>query len=64
MRRSTLTHAMQMRQLMGDAIVKIGAIAESFCELDPNSVRMQVFFYDHLKFVYVAAKCLMDCPAF
>ncbi|XP_035432087.1 coiled-coil domain-containing protein AGAP005037 isoform X10 [Spodoptera frugiperda] len=37
MRRSTLSHAMQMRQLMGDAIVKIGAIAESFSELDPNS---------------------------
>nr|XP_049693560.1 coiled-coil domain-containing protein AGAP005037 isoform X5 [Helicoverpa armigera] len=37
MRRSTLTHAIQMRQLMGEAILKIGAIAASFCEMDPDS---------------------------
>ncbi|XP_028172132.1 coiled-coil domain-containing protein AGAP005037 isoform X1 [Ostrinia furnacalis] len=37
LRRSTLTHAIQMRQLMAETIVKIGAIAASFCEQDPDS---------------------------
>ncbi|XP_049885196.1 coiled-coil domain-containing protein AGAP005037 isoform X4 [Pectinophora gossypiella] len=37
LRRSTLSHAIQMRQLMADTIVKIGAIAASFCEHDPES---------------------------
>ncbi|XP_026742398.1 coiled-coil domain-containing protein AGAP005037 isoform X4 [Trichoplusia ni] len=37
LRRSTLTHAIQMRQLMAETIVKIGALAASFCELDPDS---------------------------
>ncbi|XP_031767240.2 coiled-coil domain-containing protein AGAP005037 isoform X5 [Galleria mellonella] len=37
LRRSTLAHAMQMRQLMAETIVKIGALAASFCEHDPES---------------------------
>lgn len=38
LRRSTLSHAIQMRQLMADTIVKIGALAASFCQHDPDSV--------------------------
>ncbi|XP_045542010.1 coiled-coil domain-containing protein AGAP005037 isoform X1 [Papilio machaon] len=37
LRRSTLSQAIQMRQLMADTIVKIGAIAASYCEHDPDS---------------------------
>ncbi|XP_075990630.1 coiled-coil domain-containing protein AGAP005037 isoform X5 [Anticarsia gemmatalis] len=37
LRRSTLAHAIQMRQLMAETIVKIGALAASFCEHDPES---------------------------
>ncbi|XP_073950856.1 coiled-coil domain-containing protein AGAP005037 isoform X6 [Choristoneura fumiferana] len=37
LRRSTLSHAIQMRQLMADTIVKIGALAASFYERDPES---------------------------
>ncbi|XP_026317024.1 coiled-coil domain-containing protein AGAP005037 isoform X4 [Hyposmocoma kahamanoa] len=37
LRRSTLSHAIQMRQLMADTIVKIGALAASFCQHDPDS---------------------------
>ncbi|XP_060809559.1 coiled-coil domain-containing protein AGAP005037 isoform X7 [Amyelois transitella] len=37
LRRSTLAHAIQMRQLMAETIVKIGALAASFCEEDPES---------------------------
>ncbi|KAJ0183665.1 hypothetical protein K1T71_000088 [Dendrolimus kikuchii] len=37
LRRSTLAHAIQMRQLMAETIVKIGALAASFCEHDPDS---------------------------
>lgn len=40
LRRSTLTHAIQMRQLMAETIVKIGALAAGFCETDPEAVRM------------------------
>lgn len=40
LRRSTLSHAIQMRQLMAETIVKIGALAASFCEHDPDSVRI------------------------
>ncbi|XP_061382367.1 coiled-coil domain-containing protein AGAP005037 isoform X13 [Danaus plexippus] len=37
LRRSTLNQSMQMRQLMADTITKIGAIAASFCQEDPDS---------------------------
>ncbi|XP_053624738.1 coiled-coil domain-containing protein CG32809 isoform X5 [Plodia interpunctella] len=37
LRRSTLAHAIQMRQLMAETIVQIGALAASFCEQDPDS---------------------------
>ncbi|XP_063546336.1 coiled-coil domain-containing protein AGAP005037 isoform X7 [Cydia strobilella] len=37
LRRSTLSHAIQMRQLMADTIVKIGALAASFYERDTES---------------------------
>ncbi|XP_072931295.1 coiled-coil domain-containing protein AGAP005037 isoform X2 [Epargyreus clarus] len=37
LRRSTLSHAMQMRQLMADTIVKIGALSASFSEENPES---------------------------
>ncbi|XP_068621324.1 coiled-coil domain-containing protein AGAP005037 isoform X4 [Battus philenor] len=37
LRRSTLSQAIQMRQLMAETIVKIGALAASFCEHDPDS---------------------------
>ncbi|CAH2103293.1 unnamed protein product [Euphydryas editha] len=37
LRRSTLSHSIQMRQMMAETIVKIGAIAASFCEEDPDS---------------------------
>ncbi|CAK1554732.1 unnamed protein product [Leptosia nina] len=37
LRRTTLSHAMQMRQMMADTIVKIGTLAARFCEEDPES---------------------------
>ncbi|CAG4984318.1 unnamed protein product [Parnassius apollo] len=37
LRRSTLSQSIQMRQLMAETIVKIGAIAASCCEHDPDS---------------------------
>ncbi|XP_041986734.1 coiled-coil domain-containing protein AGAP005037 isoform X3 [Aricia agestis] len=37
LRRSTLSHSIQMRQMMADTIVKIGAIAASFTNGDPDS---------------------------
>ncbi|CAH2238196.1 jg2614, partial [Pararge aegeria aegeria] len=37
LRRSTLSHSIQMRQMMAETIVKIGAIAATFSEEDPDS---------------------------
>ncbi|CAK1588080.1 unnamed protein product [Parnassius mnemosyne] len=37
LRRSTLAQSIQIRQLMAETIVKIGAIAASYCENDPDS---------------------------
>ncbi|CAH0716579.1 unnamed protein product, partial [Brenthis ino] len=37
LRRSTLSHSIQMRQMMAESIVKIGALAASFREEDPDS---------------------------
>lgn len=38
LRRSTLSYSIQMRQMMAETIVKIGAIAAKFSEEDPDSV--------------------------
>lgn len=48
LRRTTMSHAMQMRQMMADTIVKIGTLAASFCEEDPESVSIfyQIFCLD------------------
>lgn len=45
LRRSTLSHAIQMRQLMAETIVKIGDLAASFCEQNPESVRISLEKY-------------------
>ncbi|XP_052746755.1 coiled-coil domain-containing protein AGAP005037 isoform X3 [Bicyclus anynana] len=37
LRRSTLSHSIQMRQMMADTILKIGAIAATFTEETPDS---------------------------
>nr|XP_037866707.1 coiled-coil domain-containing protein AGAP005037 isoform X4 [Bombyx mori] len=37
LRRSTLTHAIQMRQMMAETIVKIGELAATFCDQNPDA---------------------------
>ncbi|XP_046977038.1 coiled-coil domain-containing protein AGAP005037 isoform X4 [Vanessa cardui] len=45
LRRSTLSHSIQMRQMMAETIVKIGAIAASFCDDDNDTLTREEEIY-------------------